>query len=167
MKKITLYLFILAVLMNIFTYAYFSKKVAFTEKRYDNLKEKLEDSLLNVQGKLLDLKKFTFEGNLDAQYYFETLNSNDPDGVQEFKSKIENALIAYNKIEDGNYLTGYSNLEGKNFEIDTMLILNHRWILANYSNGIYKGQVIIKYFLDENNSITFEKVETYLFSTKL
>jgi hypothetical protein len=167
MKKITLYLFILAVLMNIFTYAYFSKKVAFTEKRYENLKEKLGDSLLNMQGKLLDLNKFSLDGNFDAQYYFENLNSNDPQGLQKLKTDIETALLEYNKLEDGNYLTGYSNLEGKNFEIDNMLILNHRWILANYSNGIYKGQVILKYFIDEENNVTFEKVETYLFTTKL
>jgi len=167
MKKITLYLFILAVLMNIFTYAYFSKKVAFTEKRYDHIKEKLGDSLLNVQGKWLDLNKFTLEGNFDAQYYFEDLNSNDPKGVQKLKSQIETALLEYNKEEDGNYLTGYSNLEGKNFEIDNILILNHRWILANYSNGIYKGQAIIKYFIDKDGKVTFEKVDTYLFTTKL
>lgn len=160
-------MFILAVLMNVFTYAYFSKKVAFTEGRYENIKEKLGDSLIQTQGELLDLKKFTLDGNFEAQYYFENLNTNDDAGLKALKNKVETALMAYNLEEEGNPYTGYPVLEGSKFEMEKILILNHRWILGDYSNGIYKGQVLLKYFIDTNEAVSFEMVQTYLYSTKL
>lgn len=160
-------MFILVVLMNIFTFAYFSKKNNFDQENFDRSFQILNDSLLFIQGELLDLKKFTLDGNYEAQYYFEQLNSNDQEALIALKNKVETVLMSYNNNKDGNFYTGYSILEGKKFEMNQILFLNHQWILGNYSNGIYKGQVLLKYFINSNNEVSFEIGQTYLYSTKL
>lgn len=167
MNKIFLYLFILAVLMNGFTFAYFSKKNSFNQQIYDQNYEILNDSLLHIQGELLDLKKFTLDGNYEAQYYFDQLNSNDHEGLISLKKNVETVLMSFNENNEGNIYAGYSVLEGKKFEIENILFLNHQWILGNFSNGIYKGQVLLKYFIDRNDEVSFEIGQTYLYSTKL
>ncbi|MDQ5928488.1 MAG: hypothetical protein QG594_262, partial [Bacteroidota bacterium] len=42
-------------------------------------------------------------------------------------------------------------------------ILNHRWIIADYSNGELWGEVLLKYFVDDNENITFEVNQTWLY----
>ena len=41
-------------------------------------------------------------------------------------------------------------------------MLNHRWIIADYSDGEYWGEVLIKYFIDDN-----EQVQESLFEGKV
>jgi hypothetical protein len=167
MNKIYLYLFILAVLMNGFTFAYFSKKNRINQQTFDQNYDILNDSLLLIQGELLDLKKFTLDGNYEAQYYFDQLNSNDLEGLISLKKNVETILMSFNENKEGNLYTGYSVLEGEKFEMENILFLNHQWILGNFSNGIYKGQVLLKYFIDTNDEVSFEIGQTYLYSTKL
>ena len=44
-KSLMLYLFILAILMNVFTYMFYSREVQFGEKRYEKTTKKLTDSI--------------------------------------------------------------------------------------------------------------------------
>ena len=48
-----------------------------------------------------------------------------------------------------------------------MKIINHRWIIADYSNGELWGEVLIKYFINEDQSISFETIESYLYPKQL
>ena len=50
MKKLYLYLFIFAVLFNIFTYMFFNKQSTFQEKRYDEMALKMRDSISLMKG---------------------------------------------------------------------------------------------------------------------
>ena len=49
------------------------------------------------------------------------------------------------------------------FIINKIKILNHRWIIADYSNGQLWGDVLIKYFVNDDNTFSFEVVESYLY----
>jgi hypothetical protein len=44
-----------------------------------------------------------------------------------------------------------------------MKVLNHRWIIANYSDGMYWGDVVIKYFVDEKGKATFQTMDSYIY----
>lgn len=70
-KSILLYLFILALLFNVFTYAYFTKDQKFEKERYEKLDKKLHDSLNIVRNDLFDANYFSLETNQNAQDYFE------------------------------------------------------------------------------------------------
>jgi hypothetical protein len=42
-------------------------------------------------------------------------------------------------------------------------ILNHRWIIADYSDGEIWGEVLLKYFVNEDESISFEVNQSLLY----
>jgi hypothetical protein len=46
-------------------------------------------------------------------------------------------------------------------------LLNHRWIIANYSNGELWGEVLLKYFINEDQTVSFEVMNSYLYSKEL
>ena len=66
-KSLFLYLFILAVLMNIFTYMYYSKKNIFDETQFKTTNTKLKDSLTSISAKLDDANYFALENNQNAK----------------------------------------------------------------------------------------------------
>ena len=49
------------------------------------------------------------------------------------------------------------------FIINKVKILNHRWIIADFSDGEYWGEVLIKYFVNEDETISFETFESLLY----
>ena len=62
-----LYLFILAILMNVFTYMFYSSEVKFGQERYDKTTKKLRDSIQLVKTQLADANYFSLEHNENAQ----------------------------------------------------------------------------------------------------
>jgi hypothetical protein len=53
------------------------------------------------------------------------------------------------------------------FIITKVKLLNHRWIIANYSNGKLWGEVMLKYFVEEDQTISFEIMNSYLYPEAL
>ena len=42
-------------------------------------------------------------------------------------------------------------------------VLNHRWIIADFSDGEIWGEVLLKYFVNDDNSISFEVNQSLLY----
>ena len=51
-KQLLLYLFLVAVLMNVFTYMYFSKKESSNQKKIEASTKKLKDSIVTMSDEL-------------------------------------------------------------------------------------------------------------------
>jgi hypothetical protein len=62
----------------------------------------------------------------------------------------------FNDNPNGNPYTGQEKLGANKFIINKIKVLNHRWIIADYSDGEYWGEVLLKYFVNEDKSISFE-----------
>jgi len=166
-KSLFLYLFIIAVLMNIFTYKYFTSKEA-SEKGVTTSNttkpdcKKVTDSLTQI---LYDSNVFSLENNDRAQnYLFESNKIND---IPAFAEKVKQALLAYNDSPEGNKYTDQAKMGSQKFIINSIKILNHRWIIANYSNGELWGEVMLKYFVDEKGAVSFEIMNSYLYPSSL
>ena len=156
-KQLFLYLFILALMVNCFTYMWYSKGFVFLEKRYEKFNKKMtsrNDSLVNM---LADANHFSIESNDNAQNYF---NGKE---VSEVSKNVVNALLAFNDDPKGNQFTGQVTMGGQKFIINKIKILNHRWIIADYSDGQLWGEVLLKYFVNDDATVSFEIVETQLF----
>ena len=82
-KSLFLYLFIIALLMNIYTYKYFTAKEARELKPLTESNKKLKDSITNLSNKLYDADYFSLEYNDRAQNY---LNQND---LKAFDEKVQ------------------------------------------------------------------------------
>lgn len=161
-KSLTLYLLIIALLMNVFTYKYYSTKDADIVKEFQAENTKLKDSLSTM--KMPSSDGFELKNNDRAQNYLYESKIND---VPAFEEKVKQALLAFNDSPEGNKYTGQDKIGEQKFIINSIKILNHRWVIADYSNGKLWGEVLLKYFINDDQSISFEVMNSYLYPMQL
>ncbi len=156
-RQLYLYLFILSALITAFTYMYFTKALTF-ERNNNKLEIKsVTDSLALISDKLNDADYFSLDKNERAQEYFENQS------IQKLIPRIKEALLDYNDDSKGNIYTGQEKLGTQKFIINKIKILNHRWIIADYSDGTYWGDVVIKYFVESDGKITFQVMDSFIY----
>jgi len=160
-KSILLYLFILALLFNVFTYMYYSKQVNFEKESYKKLDTKLRDSLNLVVNELDDANYFSLETNQNAQEYFAN-DSGEFISHEKLIPFVKEKLMEFNSMPEGNPYVGFDKMGAQKFVINKAKVLNHRWIIAEFSDGTLWGEVIIKYFINEDKTVSFEVAETVL-----
>jgi uncharacterized protein with NRDE domain len=160
-KSLFLYLFIIALLINIFTYKYFTTKSESELKKMTLSAKKLNDSIVSMSTVLYDANYFSLENNDRAQNY---LNQNN---IKSFQEKVKQSLMAFNDDPAGNKYIDQPKIGEQKFIINKIKILNHRWIIADYSNGSLWGEVLLKYFVNEDETISFETMNTYLYTLDL
>ena len=156
-------MFIFAVLFNVFTYMFFNKQSTFQEKRYHDMSVKMRDSINLLKGSPVEDDYFDLERNQKAQNYFD---SEDPAKVVDYVKLIpfvKDQLLNYNDSPKGNPYTGQDQITQQKFIINKIKILNHRWIIADYSDGEYWGEAMIKYFLNDDGTISFETFQSILY----
>ena len=160
-KSILLYLFILAVLFNVFTYMYFTKKAAFDQKQSEtpDKTKTTKDSLAMMVSKLEDANYFALENDQNAQEYFENENLS----YEKLIPQVKEALMTFNDDRKGNKYVGFDMMGEQKFVVNKAKILNHRWIIADFSNGTLWGEVILKYFINTDGTVDFETAETLLY----
>lgn len=162
-RSLLLYLFILAVLMNIFTYVYFSKQAAAEGLTSGSTNKRLKDSLALVKNQLYDANYFALENDQNAQNYIIDNNLDKIIPYDQFSTKVIEQLMNYNDKPEGNPYTGQTQLGAQKFIINKAKLLNHRWIVADYSDGEYWGEVLVKYFINPDKTVSFEVVESFLY----
>lgn len=162
-KSLLLYLFILALLFAIFTYAYYSKQVAFEQEKYERLNKKSKEKLVQLNDKLSDANYFSLESNENAQDYFESNGSDKIIQYEKLIPVVKDQLMDFNSNPKGNPYTGQEQISENKFIINKIKVINHRWIIADYNDGVYWGEVLLKYFVNEDESISFEVIQSLLY----
>ena len=71
-----------------------------------------------------------------------------------------------NENPNGNPYTGQKKLGSNKFVINKIKVINHRWIIADFNDGDNYGEVLLKYFVKENNTFTFEINQSLMFPKK-
>ena len=158
MKNVILYALIFSLLFNVFQYVNATKILDAKDKEVAGIKKNLETARDSVL-KLSNANYFALESDEDAQEY---LYSNNLD-YKEVAIKVREDLIALNENKNGNPLVPYEPINGKPFLVNTSKVLNHRWIIAEFSNGELWGQILVKYFVTEGKPTNFETIETVLY----
>jgi hypothetical protein len=158
MKNVILYALIFSLLFNVFQYINSTKILEAKDKEVVKVKDRLKISRDSVFT-LANANYFALESDQDAQEYF---YSNGLD-YQKTAIKVKEDLITLNENKNGNKLVPYEPIDGKPFLINTSKVLNHRWIIAEFSNGDFWGQILVKYFVSQGKPTEFETVETVLY----
>ena len=164
MKKTIFYLLPFSILLNIYTYMYFSKKSTSDDKRIETcLKEsKVErDSIASLNNQIMEANYFSLEYNDNAIEYFEEYD------VNKLASEIKDEINTLNENPNGNPLTKYDQINGNKAIINKIKILNHRWIIADFNIGGAWGEVLVKYFKNEGKPTEFETMDTFIYSKTL
>lgn len=162
-KSLLLYLFILVLLLNVFTYMYFSKELTFEQNRFANMEKRLKDSLNSTTNKLADANYFSLEKNENAQNYFNPDNATKTIQIEKLIPFVTEKLMDLNANPKGNPYIGQDQIGANKFIINKVRILNHRWIIADFSDGEYWGEVLLKYFINEDETVSFETIQSLLY----
>jgi hypothetical protein len=162
-KSLLLYALILSLLFNVYTYMYLSKEVTYEQEKYKKTTTKLKESLENMTNKWSDADYFSLEKNEKAQNYFENATSERIRNYETLIPYVSEKLLDFNTNPKGNPYTGQEQLGTNKFIINKVKVLNHRWIIADYSDGEYWGEVLLKYFINDDESVSFEVNQSFLY----
>lgn len=160
-RSFFLYLFVFALVVIVIQYSNASKMMGSKNERIEYLEEELdrisrqEDSLASLNA---SLNYFSLESNEGAMNYLEE-NGYD---VQEVVQMVEYEVISGNKASEDHELVPFEGMDG-NMRINKIKILNHRWILADFTDGSYWGELFITYFLDENGQLELRTDKSVLY----
>lgn len=159
--KIFMYLFFFALLFII--YQYMNEKTIFEsqEKKINALTAQVseKDSIADVlTDKVAELDYFTLLGNENAMSYFDNLALD----AEEAQGLVSEAIYESNFGDGQNPLVPIESQDAK-MRINKVRFLNHRWVLADFTDGNYWGEVLIDYFFDENNQLLLTPMSATLY----
>lgn len=77
-------------------------------------------------------------------------------------SVIKDALYETNISENKKLIIPYEDM-GSIFLINQIKILNHKWIIANFSDGSLWGELLIEYSIDKDENINFKTIKHLLY----
>lgn len=159
-KNIYLYLFIFAALIGLYLAVSGSKMADANTKRIQSLETKvknLKDTLQQAELRILEIQYFSLENNDDALAYYEHLDLDNPTRY------ISDKLLETNENEGDNPLVPYEGMQN-DFKINKIKVLNHKWILADFSDGKYWGELLIRYELKDDLGVDFTLMDHLLYT---
>jgi hypothetical protein len=161
-KRIFIYLFVFSILLILFQYVNSKRVFEDMDHKLDGYKGQLErykDSVAVMQDEILDLSHFNLERNEDAISYFENKGYN----VTELIPLIKDELYKLNEAKGDHPIIPYAASEGRRMMLNTVKLLNHKWIIADFSDGQYWGEIFLTYQISEDKQLTFNLVESFLY----
>lgn len=121
-----------------------NKKIDSLENQYKLLGKRFSDEIY-----------FSLNDNQEALAYFNYTN------VDSLVSYLRDELYEKNFNKNANNFVPISNTKNK-YLINKVKILNHKWIIADFSNGSRWGEMWIEYYFDKNK-VVFEVKDLFLY----
>lgn len=159
-EKIFMYLFVFTALIALYLAVSGSRKLESREKELQLAEQtmgELEDSLQQARLAVLDMQYFSLDNNDDALAYYDHLDLDQPSRY------IADKLLETNESQGNNPLVPYEGMEGV-FKINKIKLLNHRWIVADFSDGKFWGELLISYELREDLGVDFTLIDHLLYT---
>ncbi len=160
-KNIFMYLFLFALLFVIFQYMNEKKIFEAQENKIEQLRGKLQqanDSILLLENQVSDLTYFNLEDNENALSYLESYGLKP----QEVIGQITNFIYEQNLQKTDNPLVPYEGMVGL-MKINKIKFLNHKWIIADFSDGENWGEMILQYMIDDDNQLELTTIASLLY----
>lgn len=151
MRQLYLYLFIFSLLINVFQYVNDSNILEAKDKEIEKAKT-LNDSLKIYKNMFKEASYFSIDENKNAQKKFGDYNYED------VMKKVLMDLTTLNTQEGGNPLLPPAT-DGSKTVIRKANVLNHQWIILDYSNDSEIGEMLIEYTFDPNEFTTFKVIQ--------
>ena len=150
-SRIYMYLFFFSILLVLFMYvnqsAIFERQTAVI----NSLEQKqlaLKDTVTALNQEISELLYFDLLTNDSARTYFEQIGLEPEDAANQVKERI----YEYNLQKGGNPLVPFANANGQ-WRINRIKFLNHRWVIADCSDGSAWGELWIEYFFDQEGEL--------------
>jgi hypothetical protein len=118
-----------------------------------------KDSVAVLQSDILEVSHFNLDRNEDAITYFENKGYN----IDELIPFIKDELYKLNAVDGDHPMVPYAASEGRKMMINTIKMLNHKWIIADFSDGQYWGELFLTYEITQSKELKFNLVEYFLY----
>lgn len=173
LKNIYLYLFIFSAVIALVIYVNsrgyqetLEMKVENLQAKTDRLEAALEESessnaaeqIPNSESQLANMP-FKLEGNEVITNYFLSQDL----GIDEVRAKVRDALLELGMGEAENPLIPYNSEKRLGFIINDTHFLNHKWLIANFTDGDVWGDILVQYSIEEDGSVSFQEIRTLLY----
>lgn len=161
-QRIFIYLFVFAILLVLFQYVNSKRVFEDINNKLEGYKSqvvKYKDSVLVLQDDILEVSHFNLDRNEDAMSYFEREGYK----INKLIPFIKDELYKLNEVRGEHPLIPYGSSEGRKMMINTVKMLNHKWIIADFSDGEYWGELFLTYEITENKELKFNLVEYFLY----
>jgi len=159
-SRIFIYLFIFAALLSLYLFVSSNNMLEQKDLKIENLDSEvsiLQDSTQNLQLQVFDMQYFSLDNNDDALSYYDHLGLDNPSRY------ISDKLLETNEQKGDNPLVPYEGMDS-DFKINKIKILNHQWIIADFSDGKYWGELLIKYELKDDMGVDFTMMDHLLYT---
>ena len=161
-QRIFMYLFVFAALLVLFQYVSSKRIFEDLNKKREISEAKIEtykDSVVTMQNDILEASHFNLYRNEDAITYFE----DDGYKINELIPFIKDELYKLNEVKGEHPLIPYASSEGRKMLINTVKMLNHKWIIADFSDGEFWGEMFLTYEITDDRQLNFRLVESFLY----
>lgn len=120
--------------------------------------EILQDSIRKLSEELSDARYFDIQYNEDSQYFFYE------NGIEDSEEFVRQQLMASNITKDENHpLISYRPRRNAKFQINKIKLLNHRWVICDFSDGLDWGELLLKITLNDDKTLSFEVLDQTLY----
>lgn len=160
-SKIFIYLFIFTLMFTIFIYVNDKKILDSRDAQIENLEAKVTsaDSLIEeLKSNNNELAYFSLSKNEEALTYFENQGINAAD----LERILVDEIIGRNRANEGNDLIPFEGMDGI-MRINKVKVLNHKWIIADFTDGTYWGELFISYDIDEERNLKLNTEKSFLY----
>ncbi|OEK08553.1 hydrolase [Flavivirga aquatica] len=161
-QRIFMYLFVFSILLVLFQYVNAKRVFEDMDNKLVGYKvqlKKYKDSVEVLQDDILEVSHFNLNRNEDAISYFEK----DGYKIDELMPFIKDELYKLNEIKGEHPMIPYASSEGRKMLINTVKMLNHKWIIADFSDGEFWGEIFLTYEITENKELKFKLKEYFLY----
>lgn len=120
--------------------------------------EILQDSIRKLSEELSDARYFDIQYNEDSQYFFYE------NGIEDSEEFVRQQLMATNITKEENHpLISYRPRRNAKFQINKIKLLNHRWVICDFSDGLDWGELLLKITLNDDKTLSFEVLDQTLY----
>ncbi len=158
-----MYLFIFSALLIIFQYVNSKNIIDKYEKDIKTFKSQIktqEETIAGLEEQNFELNYFNIDRNDNALDYF-VVQGYDADKLIQ---AITEGLYNMNDYEgDDHPIVPYVSMTESKMLINKIRIVNHKWILANFTDGEHWGEIFVTYEIDENNDLKYKLAEYLLY----
>ena len=163
-RAIFMYLFFFAMLFVIFQYMNEKKIFGKQENKIESQRNKinkLKDQVKVITDSLESSSNadyFSLQGNENAISYIESLGFE----ALEIETFVSDYIYDLNLKKGNNRLVPYEGING-DMKINKLKFLNHKWILADYTDGRYWGEMVLEYYVKKDRKIELKQISSLMY----
>ncbi len=161
-QKVFMYLFIFSMLLVLFQYVNAKRILDDQRSQLTNYKEgykSYKDSIAVLHDEIANQSHFNLERNEDAISYFEK----DGYNVSSLIPFIKDELYKLNEKKGQHPIVPYASGGDRRMMVNTVKLLNHKWIIADFSDGEYWGEIFLTYEVMKDKELRFNLTESFLY----